>query len=365
VTPPARPRRWFQRHPRLAGLLIAFALIGLLDVALGTALHAVGIYLIPSNRHVRYEDPECHHALRPSISYPRAQWGPFTYSMYTNSLGMRDASVREVPLHAELGRRVLILGDSFTEGKGLEWEKTFPGMLQEELRGEGIGILNAGVSSYAPMFHLCRTRRLLDQVGLSFDAAVVMLDMSDIHDETQYDVVDGRIQSRGSMIDDRIKSFIDNHTIFLHALKLAWRELRRRVSRPDETGRTGRWRCLWASDEKAWSAYGEDGLARATQHMELLAELLASRSIRLTVVVYPWPDQIVRGQLDCLQRTHWKKWCERHSAGFVDLFPTFITGEDPNAILEETFFEGDYHWNLTGHRIVADALGDHIRDIFR
>jgi hypothetical protein len=44
--------------------------------------------------------------------------------VFTDSLGFKDASRRAVPDR----RRILFIGDSFTEGVGLPYEQTFVGL---------------------------------------------------------------------------------------------------------------------------------------------------------------------------------------------------------------------------------------------
>ena len=47
-------------------------------------------------------------------------WGEARYPLFTNSLGFKDGSVREVPLKAD-HRRILLIGDSFTEAIGIPY----------------------------------------------------------------------------------------------------------------------------------------------------------------------------------------------------------------------------------------------------
>ncbi len=76
------------------------------------------------------------------------------YRVRTNSLRFKDASVRDSPLSTP-NRRILLLGDSFTEGLGLPFEQTFAGLLYEAGRTlpQPIETLNAGVTSYSPTLY--------------------------------------------------------------------------------------------------------------------------------------------------------------------------------------------------------------------
>jgi hypothetical protein len=74
------------------------------------------------------------------------------YSTYTNSLGFKDSKVREVELNTNR-KRIMFIGDSFTEGVMLDWEDTFIGIISDSLKNKNIKILNAGRSSYSPSLY--------------------------------------------------------------------------------------------------------------------------------------------------------------------------------------------------------------------
>src|SRR5262249_42014195 len=105
------------------------------------------------------------------------------YHLVTNSLGFKDAAVRNVPLTTAT-RRVVVIGDSFTEGLGVPFEETFAGLLAEagQRRAEKTEFLNAAVASYSPTIYYRKVKLLLDS-GLKFDEVLVLPDLSDVQDE--------------------------------------------------------------------------------------------------------------------------------------------------------------------------------------
>ena len=58
--------------------------------------------------------------------------------------------------------------------------------------------------------------------------------------------------------------------------------------------------------------------------MKSLHKLLVENGAKLTVVVYPWPDQIAHADLVSKQVIYWREWCELKDVQFVDLFPCFL-----------------------------------------
>lgn len=343
-------------------VLVAAALFLILDCGLTPLARPL---LSPlRGRTYRMKSSAFHHGLRPFADTFDA-WGPLAYSVRTNSLGLRDAEARTILLKPS-GRRVLFIGDSFTEGPGYGYDRTFVGLIGRRLAPRGVEVLNAGVTSYHPGIYLRKVRHLLDGVGLGFEELVVYIDISDIQDETEYEEkVDGsgRRVLRGKNdgpLDEyaillKIRDFVADRTTLLDLAANRLRRLGPGYRLAAGLSALGRARALWTLDEGLWKDYGEAGLMRAARHMDELGRLLKSRGIRLTVAVYPWPDQIARRDLPSKHEIFWRDWARLHGARFIDYFPRFM--EYPaDETLRAFFIPGDVHWNAAGHRLVADGF---------
>lgn len=358
--PATAPRaRFYRRHPRLVlgGLLLV--MIPALDLSATAVLRWTGIYRPPAGREdvFRRPDPVYHHGLRAAVTADAAaSWGRRNYSLYTNSLGFKDASPRQVSLRRE-GRRLLFLGDSFTEGIGVEYPQTFVGLLDAQRKSEGVEVLNAGVASYSPAIYLAKTRHLIETVGLEFDHLVLGLDVSDIVDELQYERegMDGTKLVRKRRASDSVKEFIRRNTILIQGLRNGWRYVREGWLEPQVV--FGHEKSSWTSDADQFDAVGRPGLALAEKHLTELRSLLRSKGIGMTLVVYPWPDQVRRQERDCPHVAHWREWCAAQAVDFVDLFPVFLDSGDSEQVIEQYFIPGDMHWNEAGHALVAEQVG--------
>lgn len=307
----------------------------------------------------REASPVFHHSLSKNRAV-MAAWGPLRYRLYTNSLGFRDRYVRDVPLNVE-NHRILLMGDSFTEGIGLPYDDTFAGIIARTLKVENVDVLNAGVVSYSPIIYWRKTKYLIETVGLQFDEMVVFLDISDARDEAESYYLDdqGNVQSHlfkdpkiRRKILNRIRrdGVVDSLSRYLSILtdfstRPAW-----------ETGR-------WTIDPDLLEKYGRPGLAQMTIYMNRLRELLKRHGIQLTVAVYPWPAQIREKNLDSIQAVYWRDWCRRYHIDFIDYFPVFIDpeGKDPQKVIDQYFIPGDAHWNRQGHERIADVFCRHFR----
>jgi len=260
---------------------------------------------------------------------------------------------------------VLLMGDSFTEGLGVTFEESFAGLLARALARDA-EVLNAGVIGYSPKIYLAKTGYLLDRVGLQVDELLVFIDMSDVPNEILYDVWEPRDAEppappprawwsalrRGSLVLRSVE-----HLRGPPAPDVAWNfhgmpfaeDLDAPALRdPDfDDGEH------WTLDYK----YAQPGLRLATRHLGELADVCAGRGLPLTLVVYPWPANVLLGELAHPQVTHWRAFAAERGLRFVDLFPDFIRADrDPRETVARHFIAGDVHWNAAGHALVAGRI---------
>ena len=291
---------------------------------------------------------------------------------------MLDIEVRDVPLEKGTDKRVVMLGDSFTEGMGLPFEKTFTGLLSE--RAQETEILNAGVSSYCPKLYYYKTKYLIEEVGLKFDELFVFIDISDVQDEVLYKNFTPRLASGSERLSENIKRFLKQRSYIYSSVDGIYnREKRERKRKKYKREYYPPWLdYFWLEDvnplvyqvpnyvqlREAWTKEENHdhflvvmGLNLAGEHMAKLAELTKRNNIKLTIGVYPWPAQLFNKDLDSIQVRYWRDFSKHYGLGFIDLFDTFIdNGLTPDQTYLRYYIAGDVHWNESGHKVVADRL---------
>ena len=144
---------------RRLGLSIA-AFAGCLFLA-EVALRLSGYATFHGNSYSR-SDPDLGWILRPNASVEVIR-PDHRYKVDTNSIGLRGAELLE-----PTRRRILLVGDSYTFGEGVEDDQTIAAALQKML-DEGYGpsfeVLNAGVYGYGAIQSFGWMRRIWDRVG--------------------------------------------------------------------------------------------------------------------------------------------------------------------------------------------------------
>jgi hypothetical protein len=306
-------------------------------------------------------------------------WGGIRYRLITDSLGFKDASVRDVPLKPT-SRRILLIGDSFTEGIGMSFEDSFAGMLYRAglERPERIEFLNAGVVSYSPSIYYRKIQYLLNR-GLQFDEVVVFSDSSDVTDEaTGYFCIDddpnyrshctsaeGSAQTEAQPPkpgDFLVDHFVVTNRVHLYVKRLIQSFLGNQRRRLNTDHDRIAWTVAGLDVGDSYQPLGvEGGIARSLQNMRALADLLATRHIPLTIVVYPWSQQIAQGDRDSRQVAMWREFCRERCKTFINLFPVFFAAAEADSHwYEHLFIVGDDHYSAAGNRFMFQQLAKHL-----
>ena len=306
-------------------------------------------------------------------------WGGVRYRLFTDNLGFKDVSVRDVAPKST-SHRVLLIGDSFTEGIGMSFEDSFAGMLYlaGQQRSEKIEFLNAGVASYSPSIYYKKIQYLLNR-GLQFDEVVLFSDTSDVMDEaTSYFCIDDDPKYRahcssaeGSAqpvtaplrkTDFLVDHFVVTNRTVLYikrSIQIFLGNQRKKIN--TDHSRTA-WTVRGLDVGNSYQPLGVDGgIARSLQNMRALADLLAARHIPLTIVVYPWAQQLAQGDRDSLQVSIWRDFCPGRCKAFINLFPAFFAAAAADKDwYEHLFILGDDHYSAAGNRFMFHELAKHL-----
>lgn len=125
-------------------LLIALVGLALAEIAVRVFWPQPAFYASPG---LYVVDPKVGHRMKPGLRGVLGNFAEFTTQVRINQLGIRGPEVGP----AQPGvRRVLVLGDSFTFGMGVEEPEALPAQLAAELTRRGVPSegINAGIGGY-------------------------------------------------------------------------------------------------------------------------------------------------------------------------------------------------------------------------
>jgi hypothetical protein len=350
---------WLDNHPKKAVVLITIFLFFLSDSLLAYFLN---------QKLNRNTSDYYHHDLKPS-GHIVAKWGANIYNLNTNSLGFKDKTARKIDLKKNK-YRILFIGDSFTEGLGYEYDQTFVGLIDKHLsKIYGYEVFNAAVTSYSPKIYYLKIKYLLENVGFYFDELIVFIDISDIQDEIIYK----NYTPKKIPLLKKIDLFLKNHSysynksrrlflnreklrIFFNEDKSSENETKQKDFSAEYNQFYYQERGKWSNDNDIYEKWGKEGLTLAEKNMEKLYDLCQRNNIKVTIAVYPWPEQIRNKEINSKQVTFWGDFSDEKKISFINFFPDFINSEEPEIVINRYFIERDDHWKLDGHKKIASSF---------
>lgn len=312
------------------------------------------------------------------------KWQNFKKKIITNSLAYRDEEKRIVKKISNK-KRLLIIGDSFIEGAGYNYEDTLAGLLTRENKNN-LEILNAGVNSYSAGPYFLKINHLLNK-GYKIDYALIFLDVSDIYDELFYfyskdnkKIINYQLATNhkkkhflkttfyklgDTLIDNTILfkvllAITDQTEIFKNYIKLrikASKEFNKSFLKTS-TEDTLFYRMLsvdrgsWTQNELKYNNVIQ-GIDKTKFFLKKLFILLNENQIRSSLVIYPWPNQIFYG--DKFHQKIWHDFSKENNINFINLYSAFNDG-NKRKIIMDNFILGDIHWNKAGTRKVFNEL---------
>ena len=306
-----------------------------------------------------------HHDIKKNYKTHSAGWGKKKFSFCSDNYGFRNhCDVKYSNKFFDIG----IIGDSQTEGLGIEFEDTFVNLIAK--KKNKIKIANLAVASYSPAIYYSKIRHLIEN-GFNFKEIIVFIDLSDLHDDTvRYELSNHKIIGKDDdftlenySLSEKIKIFFSNNLkISNHIHNIFYKELLRLkvIEKPVPYFVENNFRSSWTyAYEKKWYNNKElkEVIENSIMNMEILHKYLDTKNIDLSVAVFPWPSTIKNDDENNLQVKTWKNFCKNKCKKFYNFMPPFFN-EKRKIGYKNTYFKyfiyGDIHLNEEGHKLIAD-----------
>lgn len=318
----------------------------------------------PKQQFYRVKNEFYHHGFLPNINVLEENIGFGTYRFVTNSLGFKDSETREVVLKKDK-HRILFIGDSFTEGVLLDYEDTFVGIIDNNLKKFDIEVLNAGVGSYYPSIYYNKILYLINNLKLEFDELIVFIDLSDAKDEFSKEIEENKIvyEKKLNLFEKTVRFIKSNFVLTYTLLNLVYDYTKDKYLSDSENfiihmSEVNTFTTGWTFDEAIYKEYGEFGLQEMKIKMQLLVDLCKKNNIDMTIAVYPWFQQIYNNDFDSIHVKIWKSFSEKNNIDFINFFPFFFSKENSFnenlEIIKKYYIPFDVHFNKLGNKLISD-----------
>ena len=357
----------------------AFLIIGII-----IALDAVVSLFIPAEiLSGGSKDPDVYdrsvpytHDLLPNVGPVQRYWGRSQYPFQTDRFALRTGKCAPTDPAAVKDSSVFVSGDSMTEGLGLPYEKTMVGLMACAWRARGLAIWNLGVTSYSPAIYWRKIKAVVAKTGIHPKENFVFLDMSDASDDAEvyHEMPDGTVVDRAPDLIAgafQLAPHVEHAPpSWLHRATYQSYEFLRRNSMivgflgqlrdriliwTTSGGRLGLRRDSWPTNRALFDAYGRRGLEINAANLDKIVQMCREWNCKVTLIVYPLPDQIAAHDRDSIQVSYWRAWSAKHDVRFINGFEPFFH-EPADVVLNKYFIPGDVHYNQAGHRLLFDTV---------
>ncbi len=321
----------------------------------------------------------------------KSQYYGYIYQINTNDLGFRDSSNRT------LDRKKLysiVIGDSFVEGVGLDFQNTLVGSLNKKL-GKKINqfeFLNAGVASYSSYIYKKKITKILnDNPDLKVKDIIVLLDKSDVIDDEYYLNKPSKFKnSKGKLINQRKEDFLKDlkdlsfwrfytkQTISGKIIKLLTDQL-------ENTAANFKSRLVLAKklnkkfykinqnqikslksinnrlfirnwfEKELWEEKGKKNIKFSIENLKDLNDFLKSKNINLNVVLYPWSFEVADDQFRKRYLDFILPLLEKNRINTILAYDIFYEG-DLYENIGKFYIYNDIHFNENGYKILANYI---------
>jgi hypothetical protein len=353
------------KHPRLIYLLYILTFTFILDLIMAQVFWAkLATHEKYYAVNTRCKNPYYHHALRANVN-TFAMMNGVKYKLYTNSLGFKDASCRDISKESG-NKRIIFIGDSFTEGISLPYEKTFVGIIDKVLKTRNTEVLNAGVMSYSPKLYYFKIKHIIEVEKIKFNQLAVFIDMSDIHDEIIYKEFIPGSDMAENKLEHYVKEYSIRHSVIFN---LVSRLINRVIPYKYDNSELAaikfqmQYETLdnylynlsgWYADEN-YQKWGRDGFKLASYYMSELISLCKNNGIEVIIAVYPWPRQVDERNPENNHVLLWKEFADKNRIKFINLYPIFMSST-PEKVIDQYYLRNDFHFNEAGNSLIASEF---------
>ena len=349
--------------------LTVLALLALAEGAVRAFRPQPAFYATPG---LYVADPAIGHRMRPGLRARVGNWSEFTTRARINALGIRGP---EIGPRRPGVRRVLVLGDSFTFGTGVEEDEAFPARIAAELTRAGTPAegINAGIGGYGVPDEVA----WFEHYGMRLHPDLIVLgiftgnDLQDAApDRPRTFVIDGDILDEAELHRSPFFHWLFQHSQLFALVKYSIpqpidRPLRRALHMPEPGAIRGLREEMALYDPRNRTAAERGGAASEAAIRHLLNLTRADHPV-IAAILLPsklQADERQWGQVlrelslapsaadRTLPNEVFSGVLARVGVPVLDLTPAFSEEIRRGGIL---FFPEDQHFTVAGHRLVAD-----------
>ena len=301
--------------------------------------------------------------------------------IYTDNNGLRvDKSKIKKDKNKE---NIFIFGDSFTYGVGLEYKKTFAGIIENELYQ--YNHFNFGVGSYSPSVYVYKLNEAINS-GILPSKILVFLDLSDVMDESsrwEYDentkiaklqtndlfymVKEKRGEHEHDHSESNFKIIANVFSFINYNLRILKAKIKNSSSVDKKIKKSIQASFTYTNQEDLDPTFWKkntfnEGIKSLEERFSDLKLLSNKYNFEIYLVIYPWAETIEFGQ----EKFNWsefsKKLCDHEKCHLIDAISEFSKYKSDNKNwITDLYFPNDVHFNEKGAKLLSKIVIENLK----
>ena len=248
-------------------------------------------------------------------------WWHEKYKICTNIYGAKSDCDKINNLDTKYD--IVFLGDSFTEGVGLSWENSYIGKISNKLKDKKILNIQKIENNYVIQNNLQNKNNILLKnllepfpMTLKFIISIRRLFLEKSYKQ-----------------DIKLKDYLSEDFYLTN-----WLNTNNLTNTKDEI-----------SYDKL--------IHKSLDIMEKIYKILKQKNIKLSIVVYPHPVQIINNNLNSRNERMWKKFCLQKCDKFINLSSYFENIKlSELETINKYYINGDIHFNQYGSELISELF---------
>jgi hypothetical protein len=304
-------------------------------------------------------DPVFHHVHPPNYQYkmysPSGEFGNFL--VYYDSLGRRSQLPSISTNSNNKKKKIVFLGDSFTEALQVPYDTSFIGLFS--IKYPGIEFLNYGVGGYSPVLSYLKCKNILRSEKIFPSLVLMTLYSNDVREDSSY--ISKAVYNSNELV--RINGGSKNSlTTNLRKLYIARMIKRISVQRSFETRKS-----LTLLNGKVVNRLIEENpdIDNTLSEVYILKTDSLLKQYNIPFFITAIPSRYKNFSRDIDDKLFAEKvadWANHHDIRFIDIHNRF--NKEYISSNRKFFFEIDVHANAAGHQLIASILEEKLRSYF-
>ncbi len=293
------------------------------------------------------------------------KYDKYNYYVKTNSMGFSSEEIN-LSVKAENEKRILIIGDAFSMPEGLDYESSYPFLLEQQLREKypnlKINVINAGVTGYGPIEEYAQLKKDINIIKPD-----IVINQFFVNEFDDINILkEARRKGVGFFVDNSLRSrYFGNDQTPLQLDNFAQKEL----------GITNKskyyFNTLLSFYKKNAFFYDDTVIIKISKYFDKMKSLCSVNKAKYIVMYvpgqievskpkdiyyYPYFENLKDTSIFDFSRPQiiTKNLCIEKNINYLN---TTIYLRDYS--VQPVYFKESWHWNKNGHKAIADYLSNY------